>query len=78
VTPLRKARLAKGWILEDVVRRLAAIGETIDTGNLSRLERGKQRASVELAESLAKIFGKRSLTEMQVLYPERYMDKQAA
>jgi len=78
VTPLKKARLAKGWVLEDVVFRLKRIGGSADVGNLSRIERGLQKASVELAASLVRVFGKRSLSEMQVLYPERYMEKESA
>lgn len=40
---IRKARKAKGWTLEELAHQV----ET-DTGNLSRLERGKQGASKEL------------------------------
>lgn len=78
MTPLKKARLAKGWVLEDVVSRLRRIGGSADVGNLSRIERGLQKASVEMAASLVRVFGKRSLSEMQVLYPERYMEKESA
>lgn len=78
MTPLKKARLAKGWVLEDVVSRLRRIGGSADVGNLSRIERGLQKASVDLAASLVRVFGKRSLSEMQVLYPERYMEKESA
>lgn len=46
---IRKARKAKGWTLEELSHRV----ET-DTGNLSRLERGKQGVSKEL---LARILG---------------------
>ena len=77
MTPLRRARKAKGWSLEEVVKRLAAIGELADTGNLSRVERGMQRASPNLAESLCRVFGKRTLNELHILYPERYVEKAA-
>ena len=40
-------------------------------GNISRLENGKQRASPDLAERLAKHFGY-AITEIQILYPERF------
>lgn len=46
---IRKARKAKGWTLEELAHRV----ET-DTGNLSRLERGKQGVSREL---LSRIMG---------------------
>jgi transcriptional regulator with XRE-family HTH domain len=72
VTPLRQARKANGWTLDELASRLEQSGAPTDSGNLSRLERGKQSASTVLAEALAKVFGKRRLTEMQVLYPERY------
>lgn len=78
MTPLKKARKAKGWRLADVVDRLAAIGEETDTSNLSRLERGMQRASPQLAEKLVRVFGKRSITEIHVLYPERFIEQTAA
>lgn len=44
---IRNARKAKGWTLEELAHRV----ET-DTGNLSRLERGKQGASKELLTKL--------------------------
>ena len=71
MSPLKKARTDKGWRLADVAARLAALGGATDTGNLSRVERGKQRASAQLAESLCRVF-EGSLTEIQVLYPERF------
>lgn len=43
----------------------------IDTGNLSRIERGVQSASPAAAEKLAAVFSG-SITELEVLYPERY------
>ena len=43
-----------------------------DVGNLSRLERGAQTASLEIAEKLVKFYEKK-ITEMQILYPQRYM-----
>jgi hypothetical protein len=78
MTPLKKARLTKGWKLTEVVARLAQVGEITDTGNLSRLERGMQGATPQLAESLSKVFGKRTLTEIHVLYPERFTNQSAA
>ncbi len=46
---IRKARKAKSWTLEELAHRV----ET-DTGNLSRLERGKQGASKELLGRILK------------------------
>lgn len=64
--PLRQAREKAGQTIVDVCR---AVGT--DPGNLSRVENGKQKPSTELAEKLVKHFGG-SLTEMQILYPERF------
>jgi len=78
MTPLKKARKAKGWRLSDLVDRLAVVGEITDTGNLSRIERGVQRASPQMAENIVKVFGKRTITEIHVLYPDRFTDQSAA
>jgi transcriptional regulator with XRE-family HTH domain len=73
MTPLKRARLEKKWTLADVSARLVQIGDAIDSGNLSRIERGVQRASATLAESLCKVFGG-EITEIHILYPERFPD----
>ena len=65
-SPLRQAREAQGQTIVEVCRAVAT-----DPGNLSRIENGKQRASTELAEKLAKHFAG-TVTEMEILYPERY------
>ena len=65
-SPLRKARERTGQTIVEVCR---AVGT--DPGNLSRVENGKQRSSTVLAERLAKHFGS-DLTEMEILYPERF------
>jgi transcriptional regulator with XRE-family HTH domain len=67
-TPLKAIRLRRELTLAQVAAAVKS-----DTGNLSRVERGEQTASVELAEKLAKFFG-HEVTEMQILYPSRYMD----
>ena len=77
MSPLKKARIEKGWRLADVTARLASLGDSTDTGNLSRVERGKQRASAQLAENLCKVFEGR-LTEIHVLYPERFESESSA
>jgi transcriptional regulator with XRE-family HTH domain len=64
-SPLRKARLARGMTLEDVV---AVVGS--NTGNLSRIELG-QPPSRELASALATLF-KPVINEHHVFYPEQY------
>lgn len=71
MTPLKRARLAKKWTLADVSARLAQLGDAVDSGNLSRVERGVQRASAALAENLSKVFDG-EITEIHILYPERF------
>jgi len=71
-TPLRKMRVEKGLTISEV-----SIATQIDVGNLSRIERGKQVTSLETAEKLSKFFeGK--ISEMQILYPQRYMKAEHA
>lgn len=72
MTPLKHARKKRKWRLSDVCDRVNEIGRRLDTGNLSRIERGKQTPSPEMAESLAKVFMEDGLSEMQIIYPERY------
>ncbi len=67
-TPLRAARLRKGLTITHVAQQVKC-----DMGNLSRMERGKQRPSLELAERMV-IFFAGDLSELQVLYPERFKD----
>ncbi len=67
-TPLKALRLARNQTLHDTA---TAVGT--DTGNLSRIENAKQRASPELAEKLAKHYGY-AITEIQILYPERFTE----
>ncbi|WP_443692631.1 helix-turn-helix domain-containing protein [Pseudomonas sp.] len=71
MTPLKRARTARKWTLADVAARLAQLGDSIDSGNLSRVERGVQRASTTLAEKLSQVFDG-EITEIHILYPERF------
>jgi transcriptional regulator with XRE-family HTH domain len=69
-TPLRKAREQAGLTIAE----LAAAAE-VDRGNLSRIERGRTNASLESAERLAKVLG---ISELEILYPERYATTDSA
>ena len=69
-TPLQRLREERKKTLKDVAD---AVGT--DTGNLSRVERGKQ-CSVELAARLVDYYGRRAISELEILYPERYPGKQ--
>ena len=64
-SPLKQARKKRELTLQQVVN---AIG--IDTRNLSRIERGLQVPSKELAEKLVRYFDN-EVTETQIIYPER-------
>nr|WP_310615815.1 helix-turn-helix transcriptional regulator [Pantoea cypripedii] len=66
-TPLRAVRQAKGLTLNQVAEAIQ-----LDVGNLSRIERGIQIASLDVAERLS-IFFKGQVTEMQILYPKRFV-----
>lgn len=67
MTPLRRTRLCSGHSLKRVAREAG-----IDSGNLSRIERRRARATPEVAERLARYFGGR-ISELEILYPERYI-----
>lgn len=71
-SPLRQARERRKLTIVQVAKAV----ET-DPGNLSRIENGKQRASTDLAEKLAKYFDD-EVSEIQILYPERFQVPQSA
>jgi len=66
-TPLRKMREENGLTISEV-----ALAVKIDVGNLSRIERGIQVTSIETAERISRFF-KGKISEMQILYPQRYV-----
>jgi putative transcriptional regulator len=70
MTPLRRIREAKNYSLAEV-----AEGTFCDRGNLSRIETCKQKPSLDLAAALVNFFNK-EITEMEILYPERFMSKE--
>ena len=69
-TPLRIARESRNLTLVEVARVV-----NIDAGNLSRIERGAQTPSLPVAERLVAFFAP-VLTEVQVLYPSRFIVEQ--
>ena len=71
VTPLRAERERRGWVASDVARKLG-----IDQSYYSKIELGKLRPGPEVAEKIALHF-KHGVTEMQILYPERYPSQNA-
>ena len=67
ITPLLKVRISRGLLLKDVVGMTG-----MSKGNLSKIENNLQYPSRENAELLASVFSDSGLTEMHLLYPERY------
>jgi transcriptional regulator with XRE-family HTH domain len=65
-TPLRQVRERRNLTIQQVA---AAVG--IDSGNLSRIERGIQVPSKDLTEKLSQYFDN-EVTETQIIYPERF------
>ncbi|HBT2486651.1 TPA: helix-turn-helix transcriptional regulator [Klebsiella aerogenes] len=66
-SPLRNLRKSQGMTLSHV-----ATAVDIDPGNLSRIERGQQIASTDVAEKLVNFFSGQ-INELQILYPQRYL-----
>lgn len=70
-SPLKQSRIKRGQTLAEVS---TAVGT--NTGNLSRIENGLQKARPNLAEKLARHFGY-EITEIQIIYPERFITEKA-
>lgn len=66
-TPLRTARQARNMTLQDLAAKVES-----DVGNLSRIERGTQTPSPELAEKICIQFDG-EINELQIIYPQRFM-----
>ncbi|PEI02668.1 transcriptional regulator [Pantoea agglomerans] len=65
-SPLRILRMSQGKTLSEV-----AVAIHLDVGNLSRIERGLQVASLDVAERLA-VFFEGEISELEILYPQRF------
>lgn len=66
-SPMRRAREKHGITLQDLAIKVGS-----DVGNLSRIERARQVPSSELAEKICKEISNGELTELHLIYPERY------
>lgn len=69
-SPLYRARLSAGLTQNQLAEKSGVLQSTI-----SRLERGQDSASPSTAEKLASVLG---ISELEILYPERYADEEAA
>jgi putative transcriptional regulator len=65
-TPLRNIRTRKGFSLQHVCSHVR-----MDNGHLSRIERG-EKTSTDIAERLS-VFFENEISEIEILYPERYI-----
>lgn len=82
ITPLQRARLSitrrRGAVLRQVDIASAA---GISQARYSSIERGLESTRPEVAELIVRAFrryGVRDLTELHVLYPQRFMRRQRA
>lgn len=67
-SPLRLAREKRGMTLNALAKIVGS-----DVGNLSRIERGVQVPSAQLAERICSEFSG-EVSELQLIYPTRYID----
>ena len=67
ITPLRAEREKR----DDVAASQVAKAVGIDQSYYSKIELGKIKPSAEIAERIALYFG-HAVSEMQILYPERF------
>ncbi|KFC07029.1 phage DNA-binding protein [Trabulsiella guamensis ATCC 49490] len=71
-SPLRVLRKSQHLTLSHVAKMVG-----IDQSNLSRIERGQQKATPDVAERLVSLFPGQ-INELQILYPQRYMNQAGA
>lgn len=67
-SPLRQAREKRGMTLNALAKKVGS-----DVGNLSRIERGVQTPSAQLAERICGEFDG-EISELQLIYPARFAD----
>lgn len=73
-SPLQKIRKETQKTLGEVAKDVV-----IHPSNLSRIERGLQQASPELAADICKLeYFAGKISEMEILYPERFINTEAA
>lgn len=67
-TPLKKIRVKNERTLKEVADAIE-----VDQSNLSRIERGLQAATPQLAEKIVHYFDNQ-ISEIEVLYPNRFLN----
>lgn len=72
MTPLRYEREKRHLSVAQVSRDVG-----VDHSQYSKIELARLRATPAVAERIAKYFG-HAVTEMQILYPERYLSRPTA
>jgi transcriptional regulator with XRE-family HTH domain len=56
-SPMKTARIAKGWSQRQLAAVVTAAGTSVSDGNLSRIERGEVSPSPKLRRALADALG---------------------
>jgi transcriptional regulator with XRE-family HTH domain len=56
-SPMKTARIAKGWSQRQLAAVVTAAGTPVSDGNLSRIERGEVSPSPKLRRALAEALG---------------------
>lgn len=72
ITPLRFVRLKRGMSLSEV-----ADGVGTTPAQISNIEKAKHRPSAGLAERISAFFDG-EVSEIEILFPERFVDKEQA
>lgn len=73
MTPLKRIRLERG-----ITQVTIADSAGIDQSTFSRIENGEAQASADTAAKIADAIGRKWISELHILYPDRYPAKQGA
>ena len=73
MTPLKRIRLERGITQATLADRIG-----IDQSHFSRIENDEAKASADVAAKIADEIGREWITELHILYPERYGQQAAA
>lgn len=70
MTPLKAARKR-----EKLTQQALAASSGVTQGHISAVENRVQRASPGLAARLVAVIGRQAITEEEILYPERFIER---